>query len=92
MTMMQTERRGELLCASCGNYFPASARRIRMVLAGEASRYCKFCRSLGLTRDRNVLPEHKAFWRNKIRDGDVTARGELVTQEWIDDVAEGIWG
>lgn len=92
MSAVATRTAGKLVCASCGNYFPASSRRIRMVLAGEASRYCGPCRSLGLTREREILPEHKEFWRAAVRTGAITRRGEVITQAWIDDIVIGIWG
>jgi hypothetical protein len=63
-----------------------------MVLRGEASRLCPMCLQLSRRPDVKVLPEHKIWWRAQVRNGNVTISGEVITQEWIDELADLIWG
>jgi hypothetical protein len=63
-----------------------------MVQRGESSRLCPFCLALSRRANVRVLPEHKIWWRAKRDGGYVTASGEQVTQDWIEEVADLIWG
>ena len=58
-----------------------------MVREGRASRLCDDCRLLGRRADVMVLPEHKEWWRLQVVTGSVTASGEVVTWEWINEIA-----
>lgn len=81
-----------LVCTGCGLSFRCSARRVRMVLKGEASRLCPMCLQLSRKTEVKVLAEHRFWWRDRLEEGHVTASGETVTQEWIDEIADLIWG
>lgn len=72
--------------------FRCSARRVRMVLREEASRLCPGCLGLSRKQEVKVLPEHKMWWLSKIDRGAVTVGGEVVTLEWVDEIADLIWG
>lgn len=85
-------RRALLKCTDCREYFPASARRVRAVLAGKSSRLCPTCRSLARRTAVNVEAHHRHWWHRAVREERVTYSGETVTQEWIDEVADQIWG
>lgn len=81
-----------LMCTGCGLNFRCSARRVRMVLRGQASRLCPMCLQLSRKGEVLVLPEHKIWWRALVENAHVTVSGEVVTQEWIDELADLIWG
>lgn len=81
-----------LVCTGCGLSFRCSARRVRMVVRGEASRLCPMCQQLGRKGEVKVLAEHRIWWRDRLAEGYVTAGFEVVTQEWIDEMADLIWG
>jgi len=50
------------------------------------------CLQLSRKSEVKVLPEHKIWWRAKRDNEHVTVSGEVVTQEWINEIADLIWG
>lgn len=85
-------RRARILCPSCGRYFPVSARRVRMIQDGRATRFCRDCRELARRKPVVVLAEHRRFWTDMIREGERSRSGELITEAWVFEVADQIWG